>query len=101
MALTIRVTVGEDNLFGHSDTDGIDIKASIDSYCDALCEKLHGAYPEAEVEVAPSTLNSGKEEVHLDATCSEDYQVQDEILQDVKEIGSQLWQGWGWVVMEA
>lgn len=101
MKATIKVTVGEGNLFGGSDTDGIDVLASIDAYRDSLCDRLQKAFPEAEIEVSRSEFDAGSEKVSIDATCPEDYRLMDGMLGTVREIGSQLWQEWSWVVAEA
>ena len=85
--MRIKVEFSEDSTMGYTDTDKIDVSASLIRFAEALTNSLHVAYPKAEIEVAQSI----NDRVQVDGRTDHDEAPW------VSEIVGKVWNGDGWL----
>lgn len=51
MKINVTIATPDDQMWGSSDPDGINVHASYDRYCELVAERLTAMWPDAEISV--------------------------------------------------
>jgi hypothetical protein len=83
----IKVEFSTDSLFGYTDEEEYDVRASVKNFMEALEAVLYDEYPEAEIEV----VETGSDRVSVDGMYDHDE------CPWIDQLGEKVWSSWDWL----
>jgi len=92
--MTIVIKINSDGIWGDSVMDGIDVSASESKLERMVADKVSEAYGDVEVSIE----NVGRTSVDTDSI---DEELTDTEKEEIKDIISEVWETWDWVVQES
>lgn len=88
--MSIKIKINNDGIWGDTDMDGVDASASEDNFAQMVADRVaaeYGSDVEVSIEQVYTTTVSGLDEYRdLDT------------IEEIKDLVSEVWQTWDWVV---
>lgn len=94
----IEYTVADGNVLG-DDLDGVNVEASLNRLASRIDAALRAAYPDAQITVDRANASGAFDELRAESDDPDGW-VDDETIEQIKEVADAVWDGGDWYVMD-